>query len=849
MVELGAELGEIAGLSSPQIQAARHEKGPMVVFAGAGSGKTRVITYRIANLLATHRVPPYRVLAVTFTNKAAAEMRHRLTKLVGEELSRDLWVGTFHATCAKLLRRYPAACGLKSSFLVYDDDDQRAVMNRIYKDQGIDDKKFPLRQVLGRIHKEKQEGVTGTDFIPGNFMERTIAQCFQAYDERLRAANAVDFDDLLLYVMRLLENKDSPEGEELRKKFSYVLVDEFQDVNRVQYRLVRGFTEKTHNLFVVGDDDQSIYRWRGADVQIVRNFRHDHPGASIVKLEQNYRSTANVVAAALGVIRVARDREPKELWTANQAGEKIPIVFCVSERDEAAYVAERIREAMEAGTPANEIAVFYRIHAQSRVLEEVLRSERLPYQIIGGMRFFERAEVKDLVAYLRLLTNPDSDVDLVRIINVPSRKIGDTTVEKLAAFARERGSSMFAAIEDFIQSEGLTAQPKKALARFLALMKDLSSSAATAAPAELAERVVEESGYRDMLSRLDSDEGEAKLQNLAELIGSIGEFEEEALAQGAVPNLEGFLERVALTAAQDELKDVPRVCLMTVHAAKGLEFDLVLLTGMEEDIFPWRSQDNERPGDVEEERRLAYVAITRAKKHLFVLHAERRMIFANTRYNQPSRFLGDIPREVMRPVISDTMRAARGRFIDRPMAPPAEPPRLAFRSPAATPASAPRVELDRAPTRGDAEPPRAATRPASGGTLELFPDVRLGGLRMVEPVGDELPVRPNFSAPAAPTRQGFVRSMQQRPGAGPERAPGERFVERDDDAGAVSGGMRPRARISADHGLGPGTRVLHKTFGTGVVLSLDGSADPAAMVQFPGWTPKLIKIRFLQPEE
>jgi DNA helicase-2/ATP-dependent DNA helicase PcrA len=756
----------LEGLSPPQAEAVRHAQGPMVVFAGAGSGKTRVITYRIANLLATHRVPPYRVLAVTFTNKAAAEMKKRLSSLVGEELARDLWVGTFHATCAKLLRRYATACGLRPGFSIYDDDDQRSLMNRIFKDLSIDDKRYPLRQVLGRIHKEKQEGVTASDFIPGNFVERTIADCFVAYEERLRGANAVDFDDLLLFVMRLLEDPNSHEGEELRRRFSHVLVDEFQDVNQVQYRLVRGFSSKQGNLCVVGDDDQSIYRWRGADVRIVRNFKKDHPGCSVVKLEQNYRSTANIVAAALGVIRVARDREPKELWTDNPTGDKIPIVFAASERDEAAYVATRISDEIARGTSPAEIAVFYRVHAQSRVLEEVLRGERVPYQIIGGMRFFERAEVKDLVAYLRLLVNPDSDVDLLRVVNVPARKIGDATVAKLAAFARQEKLALLAAIEPFVQTDAVTAQPKKALARFSAMMRDLARDVATAAPAELAERVLEETGYRAALEAQNDDESESKLQNLAELVGSLEEFEAEALARDEAPTLEAFLERVALTSAQDELKDVPRVCLMTVHAAKGLEFEVVFLTGMEEDIFPWRSQDQERPGDMEEERRLAYVAITRARRRLHVLHAERRMIFANTRFNPPSRFLGDIPREAFVPALTDNMKAARSRFIDRSPPPTFERPRLAF---------------------------------------------------------------------SAPTARAF--------GGAPARDPGERYVEREDAGDSM---RRPLRSVGA---LSPGARVRHKTFGDGVVLSLDGSADPAATVQFPGWSPKLIKVRFLSPSE
>ena len=393
-------------LNEPQMAAAAHIDGPMVVFAGAGSGKTRVITYRIANLLATCNVPPYKLLAVTFTNKAAGEMKRRLERLVGADLVRDLWVGTFHSVCARLLRRYHDAAGLTRSFVIYDDDDQRAVMNRVFKELAIDDKRFPPRQVLGRIHKEKQEGITAAEFEPRDHAERVIAQCFSEYEKRLATANAVDFDDLLLKVLRILEDPKSAPGADLRRRFQHVLVDEFQDVNSVQYRLVRAFSAEHGNLFVVGDDDQSIYRWRGADVRIVRNFKRDMRGARIVKLEQNYRSSSNIVNAALAVIRSAKDREPKELFTENPPGALVLVVAAATERDEAAFVVERVRELAEADVELSEIAIFYRMHAQSRVLEEVLRAERIAYQVVGGVRFFERAEVKDLIAYLRVLSNP-----------------------------------------------------------------------------------------------------------------------------------------------------------------------------------------------------------------------------------------------------------------------------------------------------------------------------------------------------------------------------------------------------------------------------------------------------------
>ncbi|MFW5739817.1 MAG: ATP-dependent helicase, partial [Myxococcota bacterium] len=418
-------------LNQPQLAAVTHPAGPLLVLAGAGSGKTRVITYRIAHLVALQRVPPYRILAVTFTNKAAREMRERLRHLVGADIASDLWVGTFHATCARLLRRYHSAVGLARDFVIYDDTDQRAVMNRVVKMLDLDDRQYPPKLLLSAIHGYKQDGLGAADVPLDSAMNQVLAQVFEAYQRQLLAANAVDFDDLLIHVMRLAENPRSVAGDELQRRFEHVLVDEFQDVNQVQYRLVRALVAQHGNLCVVGDDDQSIYRWRGADVRIIRGFKNDFPATRVVKLEQNYRSTGNVVRCALGVIKPSPEREPKELFTENAAGTPVLTVATRDERDEAAYVVATILRAIHEGVDPRQIAVFYRIHAQSRVLEEAMRAENVPYQIVGGTRFFDRAEIKDLLAYLRVLVNPASDVDLLRIINVPARQIGQATVNKL----------------------------------------------------------------------------------------------------------------------------------------------------------------------------------------------------------------------------------------------------------------------------------------------------------------------------------------------------------------------------------------------------------------------------------
>src|SRR5262245_24180250 len=407
-------------LNDAQEKAVVHANGPLLVFAGAGSGKTRVITYRIANLLAGHDVPPYRILAVTFTNKAAGEMRSRLSALAGDELTRDLWVGTFHSVCARLLRRYHTEVGLERDFVIYDDSDQKAVMGRVLKELRLDDREYPPKLVLSRIMRQKREGIGPEAARIDRAFDEAMRDAYRGYESALLRANAVDFEDLILHVLRLAESRTSVAGEELRSRFRHVLVDEFQDTNAVQYRLVRAFSVHDRNLAVVGDDDQSIYSWRGANIRNILGFKHDFPDATVVKLEQNYRSTKNIVAAALGIIKSARGREPKALFSDGATGERIRVRVVRDEREEAAHVVSTIRSELARGVGANDIAVFYRIHAQSRVLEEALRSENIAYQIVGGTKFFERAEIKDLLSYLRLVDNPRSDADFLRIVNVPA---------------------------------------------------------------------------------------------------------------------------------------------------------------------------------------------------------------------------------------------------------------------------------------------------------------------------------------------------------------------------------------------------------------------------------------------
>lgn len=631
-------------LNEAQRAAVEHDLGPLLVLAGAGSGKTGVVTQRIARLV-ERGVPARAILAMTFTNKAAGEMRHRLESILGDEVTRELWIGTFHAVCVRLIRRYHEAIGISPRFVIYDDSDQKAVMKRVLGELSLDDKRFPPAQILSRISREKQEARGPDDMSVDDYMGEITKRCYRAYQARLQSSGAADFDDLLLMVLRLAEDPKSESAEHLRRRFSHVLVDEFQDVNLVQYRLVRALAGDRRNICVVGDDDQSIYAWRGADVRNIRGFTRDYADARMVKLEQNYRSSKNVVGAALGVIRRARERQPKELWTANDDGARVRIVHCANERDEAAFVVDGVKRAIAAGTSPRDIAVFYRVHAQSRVLEEVMRHENVPYQIVGGTKFFDRAEIKDMLAYLRVIMSPQSDVDLLRIINRPARKIGNKTIKELQALTERQRLSVWDAIEPLIESDRLGSAANKALRDFAEMMQRFMKQAATASPRQLTEDVLADSGYAEYLQKQDNAEADARLDNLKELLGSMTEYEEEVAFAGETPSLEDYITRVSLMADADTMEEVPRVPMMTVHAAKGLEFDAVFMTGLEERLFPLRGQEPGEASELEEERRLAYVAITRARRDLYITHTNVRTIYGQLRYNEPARFLVDIPPE------------------------------------------------------------------------------------------------------------------------------------------------------------------------------------------------------------
>jgi DNA helicase-2/ATP-dependent DNA helicase PcrA len=782
----------LAELNAPQAEAVAHVRGPILVFAGAGSGKTRVITYRVANLVASERIPPYRILAVTFTNKAAGEMRSRLDGLLGHDIAKDLWVGTFHATCAKLLRRYGEAVGLPKSFIIYDTQDQKAVVNRVLRELDLDERRYPPRAALAKIHSEKQEGRGPADMAIDSYVDEKMVKIFEGYEAHLASAGAVDFEDLILRMVKLVEDPAIPEGNAIRRRFEFVLVDEFQDTNAMQYRLLRALARDHKNLCVVGDDDQSIYRWRGADVRNIRGFKKDFPDAVVVKLEQNYRSSARIVKAALGVIAPSRDREPKELWTANDEGLPIDVVATRDEHDEAAFVTRAITDARAAGTSLEHIAVFYRVHAQSRVLEEGLRVANLPYQIVGGTKFYERAEIKDALSYLRVLVNPRSDVDFLRIVNTPARGIGQTTILRLTAFAHARKIPVHDALAFVNECSEIAAAAQKKLAGVRELLAKLRREAEHAPPSTVLLDVLDATGYREALRSENNAESDARLENLAELVGSIRDFELEAQAAGESATLDGFLERVSLQADVDQMKNEPKVTLMTVHGAKGLEFDLVLLTGMEEDMFPYQKMDGSQgPEEMEEERRLAYVAVTRARKKLVLTHAGTRQIFGNTRWGRPSRFLSDLPPDAIEVKKTRAAGTAPVPFIDRPPAMSRELQPMPWKT-----------------NRPSSPPPSSRARSAPPSSSSPSP-------------WGEMPIRP-LSSRGAPA---------------PAREAGERYVDNEffDDAPTDN-----------DEPIRRGSRVFHERFGEGEVLNVVASADPMIVAFFPGWGEKKVLARFLR---
>ena len=638
-----------------------------MVLAGAGTGKTRVLVQRIARLVETG-TEPWAILAVTFTNKAAGEMRHRLRQLLGDAAD-AMWIGTFHATCAKLLRRFASHVGLTRSFVIFDDDDQIKLIEKLLKETGLDEQVSP-RTILSRIDRAKNRGIDPV--TPTGSFDDVIERVYPLYQAQLAKENAVDFNDLLLKTIALFSQEAA--ARVLKVKFRHVLVDEFQDTNKVQYQLVWRFAEATRNLTVVGDDDQSIYAWRGAEPRNLLDFDRDFPDARVIKLEQNYRSTQTILDAANGIIRKNRDRHDKALWTDRGGGEPVEIYQAGDERGEAYFVAQSIRRLLDDGpTSPNDIAILYRTNAQSRVLEEHLRAARVPAKVVGAVSFFERKEVKDVIGYLRLLANPAADSALERVINVPARGIGGTTVDRLRAAARANGTGLYDAVRLAGRGEvaGLGPGPRKKLQAFAELINGLGDVIANGASvAETIIQVIERSGLRAKLEADQSTESRDRLDNLAEMVTTASDFDDEVApapgtsltelpvaaegdgGDGGVdgddsdrpPTIEDFLERIALSSAGDQTAS-EQVVLMTIHIAKGLEWPVVFLTGLEDGLFPSLREREGTSEDaaLEEERRLAYVAITRAREQLVLSHARTRRVWGETRLQDPSRFLDDLP--------------------------------------------------------------------------------------------------------------------------------------------------------------------------------------------------------------
>ncbi|MGH3008216.1 MAG: ATP-dependent helicase [Gaiellaceae bacterium] len=638
----------LADLNPAQREAVLHTEGPVLVIAGAGSGKTRVLTRRIAHLLGAVGVKPPEILAITFTNKAAAEMRERVEQLVGPP-ARAAWVMTFHSACGRILRREAQRLGYRSNFTIYDQADQIRLVKRCLEELERDPKRFTPRGIHSQISNAKNTLVSPEAYGErvASFYDQTVAEVYDLYQKRLFASNAVDFDDMLFLTVDALER--FPEArEKWQEAFHYVLVDEYQDTNHAQYRFLQLLAEKHQNVFAVGDPDQSIYAFRGADIRNVLEFERDFPGSFTIALEQNYRSTQNILDAANGVIQNNRERKEKNLWSELGEGDPVRVVEVEDEHAEARFVAAEIALAVEEGFSGSEVAVFYRMNAQSRVLEDILVRQGIAYQVIGGPRFYERAEVKDLVAYLQVIDNPYDAVSLLRIANRPRRGIGDTTLARLMSWADQREISLWEATAE-AENAGVGAAPQKAVKAFRGVVESLMSAAMEYEVPELIEAVLERSGYLESLEAERTIEAQGRIENLQELVSVAREWRE----QTEEATLSGFLQEISLYSDQDAIRgDGSLVTLMTLHNAKGLEFRAVYMIGMEEGIFP-HSRSIEEQG-IEEERRLCYVGMTRAKERLTLLHASSRMLYGGRSHNLPSRFLDEVPerhveRERLRP--------------------------------------------------------------------------------------------------------------------------------------------------------------------------------------------------------
>lgn len=654
-------------LNGPQREAVLCTEGPLLVLAGAGSGKTRVLTHRIAHLVEDLNVAPWQIMAITFTNKAAAEMRERLQSLIGGG-ARGMWVSTFHSMCVRILRTDCERVGFAKGFTIYDDSDSKRLVEQIMDELNIDKKRYPIPALRNRISQAKNDLQVAEVFAEktSDQVGQVAARVYTRLQERLRQLNAFDFDDLLLYTWLLLKNHPDVLAA-YQNRFRYLMVDEYQDTNHAQYVLTQLLAAAHKNIMVVGDDDQSIYSWRGADLRNILDFEKDYPEARVVKLEENYRSMGNILAAANAVIANNLTRKPKKLFTSKPAGDKISVYSATDERDEGRWIASEIEHQHGEGMSYNQIAVFYRTNAQSRMLEDMLMRAGVPYRLIGGTRFFDRAEIRDVMAYLNLVVNPANDVAAHRVINVPKRGIGKTTVEHIDYVARETGITFLQAAELCIADDQIRSATRKAIAEFVALIHEAQGYAGDLR--KVVEAIVDKAGLIRVLEAESSDDAAGRIENIQELFGVVDEYaqthddadalfepptaEDAPEADDEPPvrtfqanSLPDFVEWVTLRTDMDTVaEDGEAITMMTIHAAKGLEFDCVFVAGMEESLFPHGNSSQDSQG-LEEERRLAYVAITRARKKLYLTNAFTRQIFGQSSANPPSRFIGEIPLEL-----------------------------------------------------------------------------------------------------------------------------------------------------------------------------------------------------------
>lgn len=688
----------LTGLNPEQQKAVLHAGSPLLVVAGAGSGKTRVLTRRIAYIMARRQVRPYEILAITFTNKAAGEMKARVADLVGP-VAQSMWVSTFHSSCVRMLRQEVERLGYSSSFSIYDSADSQKLISRVMETLNLDSKRYPARQFQNLISNAKNDLLTPYEYLSNaaNQFETVVADVYTLYEKRLQQANAMDFDDLIMKTVQVLQKHPEAKAR-FRSRFRHILVDEYQDTNHAQYALIKELTGVEGDgypiaeLCVVGDADQSIYGFRGATIRNILQFEVDYPSATTVLLEQNYRSTQNILNAANAVITKNESRKEKNLWS--DAGSGAPLVGYVaeSEYDEAEFVKGEIRTLAEAGhSQPGDTAVFYRTNAQSRIFEEIFMRAAIPYKVVGGLRFYERKEVKDLLAYLRVLTNPSDEISLRRIINLPKRGIGDRALEKVEIFAALQGISFWQALLRVSEAGSVPNKAAASIATFTAMLTALQTLVeAKIKPSTIIEAVLEQSGLLKELEASKDPQDEVRVENLKELVSAAMEYEErpfEELGEDEEISLSGFLERVALVADADEIPDRPDtpggdfsaegvggvVTLMTLHTAKGLEFPTVFLTGMEDGIFP-HARTLDDPKEIEEERRLAYVGLTRAEQRLYISRAEYRLTFGTPKYNPGSRFLDEIPSELIQ-WKSEGSNSFTSSGVKRSRLPSAPPPR------------------------------------------------------------------------------------------------------------------------------------------------------------------------------